>query len=489
SITITAEPNNELVSVSGTDKQPLTVGNSVFHVIVTAEDGEENDYAVSVEKLSCDVSLKFLTVNGDTILPSGDTYNVTVNDMVESATIEAFPSFSGAIVRGEDEKPLNAGNNRFEITVTAENGDEHVYTVNIYRQSGDAALTSITVSPGLLVPEFSPDIFAYTLQISDKEKEFTVETELDSPGAEVSGARTYKTDVQSTVVIKVTAEGGNENIYTLTVDRFSSDATLKSLTLNNGAIPLRFSSDIFEYRVEVEDEVTDITIGGEANHPEATVSGRGPHSLNYGENTFQVTVRAEDTEIGIETSETYTVTVHRISNDPALKSLTIAPAELVPPFDPDITQYTAGVSHQVSSIAIDIETNYPLATCLVSNGDDFGEPGIKPLNVGQNVFGISVFAENKKYYRAYWVRITRGATPTGFHEAGTPAALHVYTANGRLHVDTPAAERVNIYSVTGTLLYSFDKPAGAFRLSAFSFHPASILIVKGSSGWVRKVMM
>ena len=345
------------------------------------------------------------------------------------------------------------------------------------------------LGPGLLVPEFSPDIFAYTLQISNKEKEFTIETESSSAEAKVSGTGTYNPDIYPTVVIKVTAEGGNENIYTLTVDRFISDATLKSLTLNNGAIPLRFRSDIFEYRVEVEDKVADITIGGEANHPEATVSGRGPRSLNYGENTFQVTVRAEDTEIGIETSETYTVTVHRISNDPALKSLTIAPAELVPPFDPDITQYTASVSHQVSSIAIEIETNYPPATGLVSNGDDFGEPGIKPLNVGQNVFGISVFAENKKYYRAYWVRITRGATPTGFHEAGTPAALHVYTANGRLHVDTPAAERINIYSVTGTLLYSFDKPAGAFRLSAFSFHPASILIVKGSSGWVRKVMM
>ena len=174
-----------------------------------------------------------------------------------------------------------------------------------------------------------------------------------------------------------------------------------------------------------------------------------------------------------------------------MKYLTIAPAELVPPFDPDVRQYTAGVPYQVSSIAIEIETNYPPATGLVSNGDDFGEPGIKPLNVGPNVFGISVFAENKRYYRSYWVRIFREnfkeENQTGF--GYRYRQLKLTASGGIIEIDSPAAERINIYSVTGTLLYGFDKPAGAFRLSAVPCHPASILIVKGSSGWVRKVMM
>jgi hypothetical protein len=74
---------------------------------------------------------------------------------------------------------------------------------------------------------------------------------------------------------------------------------------------------------------------------------------------------------------------------------------------------------------------------------------------------------------------------TGSQEIGTQADVHAYTTGGRLHVNSPATEQINVYSVTGTLLYSFNKPAGAFTLSRF--RPSSVLIVKGNSGWTRKI--
>jgi hypothetical protein len=55
-------------------------------------------------------------------------------------------------------------------------------------------------------------------------------------------------------------------------------------------------------------------------------------------------------------------------------------------------------------------------------------------------------------------------------------------------LDSPAAEHINIYSVTGMLLYGFDKPAGAFT-SPFTVHSSPVLIVKGSSGWSKKLVV
>ncbi|MDR0612615.1 MAG: hypothetical protein LBG45_03870 [Dysgonamonadaceae bacterium] len=46
------------------------------------------------------------------------------------------------------------------------------------------------------------------------------------------------------------------------------------------------------------------------------------------------------------------------------------------------------------------------------------------------------------------------------------------------------AERIDVYTASGSLLYSLDKPAGKVSLQGL---PKGILIVKGGSGWVRKV--
>jgi hypothetical protein len=59
--------------------------------------------------------------------------------------------------------------------------------------------------------------------------------------------------------------------------------------------------------------------------------------------------------------------------------------------------------------------------------------------------------------------------------------------NGILSVNTPAAEQIAVYSVSGQLLYRAQKTAGpaVFDLNGL---PRGVRIVRGSSGWVRKVV-
>jgi hypothetical protein len=66
-------------------------------------------------------------------------------------------------------------------------------------------------------------------------------------------------------------------------------------------------------------------------------------------------------------------------------------------------------------------------------------------------------------------------------------ATDVFYANGILFVNTPSAERIDVYSVSGSLLYQAQKPAGeaTFNLSHL---PKGVYIVKGSSGWTEKIV-
>jgi hypothetical protein len=58
---------------------------------------------------------------------------------------------------------------------------------------------------------------------------------------------------------------------------------------------------------------------------------------------------------------------------------------------------------------------------------------------------------------------------------------------GVLSVNTPVSEQVEVYSVSGQLLYKAQKAVGeaTFNLNHL---PKGVLIVKGSTGWVRKIV-
>jgi hypothetical protein len=67
------------------------------------------------------------------------------------------------------------------------------------------------------------------------------------------------------------------------------------------------------------------------------------------------------------------------------------------------------------------------------------------------------------------------------------AGPKVYISGGMLHIETPRSETVQIYSITGGLAGQFTKPAGSISYPVLPAH-GRLLIVKGSSGWVKKVM-
>jgi len=64
----------------------------------------------------------------------------------------------------------------------------------------------------------------------------------------------------------------------------------------------------------------------------------------------------------------------------------------------------------------------------------------------------------------------------------------VWSENGRLHIDSPATEMVDIYSINGGLLGRIIKIPGKV-VHDLHLSSQSVLIVRGSSGWTRKIKL
>ena len=88
-----------------------------------------------VEKKSSDNTLKSIKLSDGSLNFDKDTlvYSVTVDNSVSSIKIDAIASSSKASVTGNGDFDLKIGENKFEITVKAEDGSKKTYTLKVYR--------------------------------------------------------------------------------------------------------------------------------------------------------------------------------------------------------------------------------------------------------------------------------------------------------------------------------------------------------------------
>ncbi|MDR0614125.1 MAG: cadherin-like beta sandwich domain-containing protein [Dysgonamonadaceae bacterium] len=171
----------------------------------------------------------------------------------------------------------------------------------------------------------------------------------------------------------------------------------------------------------------------------------------------------------------YTVKLASYSSDATLKLLSVTPGgELSPAFHPDTANY---------SVTVPGEQEYIFIVALPSH-EEAEVNGNKEHDLNSDsTFTVTVTAEDDTK-KEYHIKVTRdsgsGIAPL------FAQSVQVYGDSRALHVISPAAEKVGIYSVGGKLLYSLDKPAGKASVSGL---PKGVLVIKGSSGWVKKAVI
>ncbi|MFH6951184.1 MBG domain-containing protein, partial [Flavobacterium sp. FlaQc-51] len=194
----------------------------------------------------------------------------------------------------------------------------------------DVNLASLTISNGVLTPAFSPNVLLYNTNVSSNVNSEIITIAADDPLAKitingvaiVSGGSYTINSLQPGVnafVIKVTSEDGlTTKSYILNITKEGDDnASLSNLKISNGILDPKFNTDITNYNTVVKYDVASITVTPTVTDPGAKITVNGlpvtsntastPIILNFGDNTIETVVTAED---GV-TKETYTIIVYK----------------------------------------------------------------------------------------------------------------------------------------------------------------------------------
>ena len=174
-------------------------------------------------------------------------------------------------------------------------------------------------------------------------------------------------------------------------ERKSSNANISDIKIDDVSI-VGFNPDILTYNISTEKDRVAISVTVEEH---ATVDPNyGVQELKYGVNKFSLKVTAED-----GTTKNYLLNITRIDNRDTnnyLKSLSVSQGELN--FNKNTTSYQVKLESEITSINISAEAESEKATII---GD-----GIKSLAITNNVFEITVIAENESE-RKYTITIIR----------------------------------------------------------------------------------
>ncbi|HOP30371.1 MAG TPA: cadherin-like beta sandwich domain-containing protein [Spirochaetota bacterium] len=163
--------------------------------------------------------------------------------------------------------------------------------------SGEIADKNITVT----VP--------YATDITDLVATFTTTGEEVKIGNESQKSGINHNDYSTRVEYVIIAEDGSSCIYNVDVTIAPPSSKLKSLSANSGTLFPAFNPDIISYSISVENNITTITVTGEAFDPLANLSAQNgtPKALIEGDNIIEINVTAQD---GIH-SEQYEIKVNR----------------------------------------------------------------------------------------------------------------------------------------------------------------------------------
>jgi hypothetical protein len=162
----------------------------------------------------------------------------------------------------------------------------------------------------------------------------------------------------------------------------------------------------------------------------------------------------------------------------SLESLTVDPGTLSPAFHPDSLAYTVELAAGIDSITI-------TATAACTEALLAGDAGEKKaLKVEKNTFSIVVTAEDELTFRTYEVTVIRAAAATSVEAATENRWLLLYpnpATGGALTVedaDLKAGDKVEVYSIAGRLVATFEASADVQTVINVSRLPKGAYIVK-----------
>ncbi len=270
SINISVEKSST-VSVTGIGTKNLICGVNNIDITATSEDKTKTTYKLVINRTcDSDTTLKNIVISSGKLNPSyvasTRSYNVDVTKDIDKITINAVKNNETQKVTGVvKDYALKFGENKFTITVVAENGNSKDYVITVNRQdtrSTNNNLKSLEIEEGKLNKEFKSDVLEYQMKVLYDVTKLNIkyETEEEHAKVEVLGDVNKLKENENIITLKVTSEKGDVKEYKLVVTRLKEGETLGNnpdiSELNIKGYDINFSKDKQVYSLKIEKEKT-----------------------------------------------------------------------------------------------------------------------------------------------------------------------------------------------------------------------------------------
>ncbi len=324
-ITVDKEAGQQVTIIA-----PASTGEA--RIIVQPESGGMNEYIITfIKPISVELQLKNILVDSVPVAdfaPDKYTYEVVFAGKMPLVTYEKI----------SDTQEVTLLQNKDTIRLMVQDGTQNNFYTLHFRQtfSEDAALKSILLDDVLLA-DFKPTQLAYTVPVAaDKKVPVVTYEKNDSTQSVVAGALS-----EFVYEIRVTAESGKVQTYTITFDKAQfTDATLVDLLLDGKQIS-GFHVDSTAYTVVLDKGMP---------LPTLTFVKRVGQTLLHAQTSDsqqQVIVVA-----GSGATRTYTVNyVFKESNNALLKDLLVG-GKTITGFAPDKFEYTDSLAWRTTVVPI-----------------------------------------------------------------------------------------------------------------------------------------
>lgn len=176
---------------------------------------------------SAEKALKSLEVEGYKLTPEFSSevteYTLNVTEDVTSLDIKAEPEDEKAKVKITGNDELLDGVNKIEIKVTAEDGTERKYTINVIKgEMSSLGLEKLNISGGYtLNPTFSSDVYEYTLEINDlsvTSLDIEAVANVDDATVEIVGNTELKPGENIVTILVKSVDGNDIRTYQIIVN-------------------------------------------------------------------------------------------------------------------------------------------------------------------------------------------------------------------------------------------------------------------------------
>lgn len=327
-------------------------------ILVVAEDGSQRKYVIrynivktNIATLS-DLQMYDVTTNGFVSLTdfAYDKFNYDVQLPWRTKVVPVLNPKT--MLKGQTvEMTYGDVDGKTTVVVTAEDGiTKQTYTVNFsVKKSNVATLSAIYYDYDNLheVPEFNPNTFDYTIQLPYGTKVaplLTWDLGEENGAVLVEQQVNYETgNLYSPATIKVTAEDGSSQTYTIRYQVAGSGKENVLSVINVGDVPVVVEEGVFDYVVNLPYGTTDIpTIDVIKAFPEQSVFITSKGLLGG----TRIVVFAND---GVEHQTVYNLS-YQVAQQPTLLGSMEIDGVKVPGFDPKETTYIMNVETIPTSV-------------------------------------------------------------------------------------------------------------------------------------------